>query len=223
MLNVHVGPWRPMETDPDKLNENNIRVNVGMFGGTFGCRRLLIRTEDRARFARIKHLDELRALKAGAGRGWVDIRVMRENQLTVVDSADISTMLNMLQNRRFDFLPMSMLEVDSLVDEMQLNPAELMVSPNLMLYYPLPMIAYVSPKEPALARRIEQGLSRARADGSLGRLTATHFKDELARFKADAPIVLPLEHLGLPAELAGEPALCQQAVAHKTPRAKGSR
>ena len=31
-----------------------------------------------------------------------------------------------------------------------------------MLYYPLPMIAYVSPTEPALAKRLEQGLQRVR-------------------------------------------------------------
>lgn len=211
LVNVHVAPWRPMETELDKLNENNVRINVGLFGGTFGCRSLLIRTEDREAFRRIKTLDELRQRQGGIGRAWVDARVMRDNAMPVVDSADVGSLLSMLAGGRFDYLPMSMLEVDTLFQEHHLSGSALMASPDVMLFYPLPMIAYVSPTEPALAKRIDQGLRRARADGSLARLTAEHFKDEIDRFKAQAPRVLTLQHPGLPAELAGEPALCQAA------------
>lgn len=219
LVNVHVAPWRPLETELDKLNENNLRVNVGMFGGTFGCRSLLIRTEDRDKLRHIKTLDELRQLQGGVGRAWVDGRVMRDNHMPVVDSADVGSLLAMLAGGRFDYLPMSMLEVDTLFQEHHLSGSTLMASPDLMLYYPLPMIAYVSPTEPALAKRLEQGLQRARADGSLGRLTTEHFKDEIDRFKAQVPRVLVLQHPGLPAELAGEPALCQPGAA----RGKASR
>ncbi len=213
LVNVHVAPWRPMETELDKLNENNLRVNIGLFGGTFGCRSLLIRTEDREAFRRIKTLDELRRRQGGIGRAWVDARVMRDNAMPVVDSADVGSLLSMLAGGRFDYLPMSMLEVDTLFQENHLSGSALMASPDVMLYYPLPMIAYVSPTEPALAKRIDQGLRRARADGSLARLTAEHFKDEIERFRTQAPRVLSLKHPGLPAELAGEPALCQAGTA----------
>lgn len=215
LVNVHVAPWRPMETELDKLNENNLRVNVGLFGGTFGCRSLLIRAEDRDKVRRIQTLDDLRQLQGGIGRAWVDARVLRENRVPVVDSADVGSLLSMLAGGRFDYLPMSMLEVDTLFQEHQLSGSVLIESPDLMLFYPLPMIAYVSPTEPALAKRLEQGLRRARADGSLARLTATHFKDEIARFKAQAPRVLVLQHPGLPAELASERALCQPPAASK--------
>jgi hypothetical protein len=95
----------------------------------------------------------------------------------------------MLVNKRFDYLPLSVIEAGSM-----LTP-QLAIVPDLMLYYPLPTLFYVSASEPALAERLEQGLAMARRDGSLDELVARHFRKEIKQLKSSTTRCLVLTNL----------------------------
>jgi hypothetical protein len=200
-LNVHAGPWRDMDAG-DPLERSHL-IGTPVMGGLLGYRRLIVRKEDLPKFKAINEA-QLKKLVAGQGRRWVDVAVLRHNGYQVEDSGNLATLLDMLVNQRFDYLPISVVEADSLLLQAQLAD-QLALVPELMLYYPLPVVYYVSPSEPKLAERLEAGLAVAKRDGSLDELTARHFKKEIQQVKASASRCFILSNPLLPKIYAAEP------------------
>jgi hypothetical protein len=202
-MNVHAGPWRDL--DADDPQERAIMIGTPVLGGLLGYRRLIVRRDDLPKFNGISTAGQLKRLVAGQGRGWVDNAVLRHNGYQVVDSGNIATLLDMLVTRRFDYLPISVVEADFLMKEHAQLADTLALVPGLMLYYPLPVVYYVSANAPRLAQRLETGLSMAKRDGSLDALTARYFAKEIELVKASAGRCFPLIHPLLPKVYAAEP------------------
>ncbi len=194
VINVQAGPWRVLDKN-DPLDQR-IPVNIPIMGGLLGRRVLLIRTEDLSKFRAIRDAAQLKKLTAGQGRGWAEIELYRRNGYRVSDTANIQTLLPMLAGKRFDYLPMSVVEARSALAQYPELAGQLTIAPDLMISYPLPTIFYVSAHYPALARRLERGLSIAAKDGSLAEMLRHHFHKEIAslenvtrRFTIDDPAV----------------------------------
>ena len=87
----------------------------------------------------------------------------------------------MLEAGRFALLSRSVTEVIDELARFQTPTHSLAIERSLLLYYPLTRYFYVAPTAQGaeLARRIETGLARMRADGSFNRL----FGDFLKRFE----------------------------------------
>ena len=202
-INVQAAPWRDLEAD-DPI-ERAIMVATPVMSGLLGYRRLIVRHDDLPKFKAITSDTQLKPLVAGLGRGWVDNTVLRHNGYQVVDSGNIATLLNMLASRRFDYLPISVVEADFLMKEHEQLVDTLALVPGLMLYYPLPVVYYVSASDPRLAARLEAGLSMAKRDGSLDALTARYFSREIELVKASAGRCFTLTHPLLPKIYAAEP------------------
>jgi len=181
-LNVQAGPWRPL--DPNDPLDQRIPVNVPLMDGLLGYRFLLIRREDLPKFQAITSAAQLKAMTAGQGRGWTEVDLYRRNGYRVMDSADIKTLIPMLAEKRFDYFPMSVVEIDSALALYPALSSRLMVAPNLMISYPFPTIFYVSARHPTLARRLATGLVIAQKDGSLDELLHRHFHKELSAMAA---------------------------------------
>lgn len=202
-MNVHAGPWRDL--DADDPEERAIMVGTPVLSGLLGYRQLIVRRDDLPKFQAITTAAQLKRLVAGQGRGWVDNAVLRHNGYQVVDSGNIATLLDMLVSHRFDYLPISVVEADFLMKEHAQLADTLALVPGLMLYYPLPVVYYVSANEPRLARRLETGLSMAKRDGSLDALTVRYFAREIELVKASADRCFTLAHPLLPKTYASEP------------------
>ena len=202
-FNVHAGPWRDLSAD-DPL-ERSLMIGTPVLGGLLGYRQLIVRSRDLPKFKAIASAAQLKALVAGQGRGWVDVEVLRHNGYPVVDSGNTETLLDMLNNRRFDYLPISVVEADFLLKQYEQLAANLALVPGLMLYYPLPTVYYVSANAPKLAERLEAGLAMAKRDGSLDALTARYFGKEIAQVRASAGRCFILDHPLLPKIYAAEP------------------
>ena len=202
-MNVQAGPWRDL--DDDDPQERAIMIGTPVLSGLLGYRRLIVRRDDLPKFKAITTAAQLKQLVAGQGRGWVDNAVLRHNGYQVVDSGNITTLLDMLASRRFDYLPISVVEADFLMKEHAQLVDTLALAPGLMLYYPLPVVYYVSDSEPRLAQRLETGLSMIKRDGSLDALTARYFAGEIALVKASAGRCFTLAHPLLPKIYAAEP------------------
>lgn len=202
-LNVHAGPWRDLDAgDP---HERSYLIGTPVLGGLLGYRRLIVRREELPKFRAISNAAQLKGLVAGQGRGWEDVAVLRHNGYQVEDSGNLATLLEMLVNHRFDYLPVSVVEADSLLAQQAQLANDLALVPGLLLYYPLPTVYYVSAGEPKLAERLEAGLAAAKRDGSLDELTARHFKKEIQQVKASASRCFMLSHPLLPKIYAAEP------------------
>lgn len=202
-LNVHSGPWRDLDAG-DPL-ERNLLIGTPVLGGLLGYRRLIVRREDLPKFMAISSEAQLKKLLAGQGRGWEDVAVLRHNGYQVEDSGNLATLLDMLVNQRFDYLPTSVIEAESLLKQHAQLADHLALVPGLMLYYPLPAVYYVSASQPQLAKRLEAGLAAAKQDGSLDQLTARHFKKEIQQVQASSGRCFILAHPLLPKIYAIEP------------------
>lgn len=202
-LNTYVGPWRDM--DEGVPQERNFMVDTPVMAGLLGYRTLLVRKSELTDFARITDAAQLKRLAAGLGRGWVDVKVLRHNGYKVEDSGNLATLVEMLVNQRFDYLPLSVTEAGSVLAQDTPLTRQLAAVPDLVLYYPLPSMFYVSPKQPRLAERLDQGLATAKRDGSLDELTARHFQQEIRQLKSSTMRCFALANPLLPKRYAAEP------------------
>lgn len=176
-INVFVGPARG--ASPAIAPYRHLAVPVSILDRLLGYRSLIVRREDAERFSRIGTLEQLRRMRAGQGHDWLDARILRHNGFRVDDSGNLDNLLPMLINKRFDYLPISIIEVASLLERQPELGERLTVVPGLAIGYPLPCVFFVSSKYPALAARLEQGLLMARQDGSFQRLFQSTFRKEL--------------------------------------------
>ena len=95
---------------------------------------LLIRRQDRERFAAIRTREQLLALRAGAGEHWSDAQIMRNNGLQVVTAARHESLYPMLERGRFDFLPRALNEL--LDEQSAIAGRDLEHEQTLFLHYP---------------------------------------------------------------------------------------
>jgi hypothetical protein len=143
-------------------------VRISLIKELNDYRVFLIRSEDAARFAAVRTLDELRKLKAGAGANWPSADVLRFNGLPVETSGGYEYLFPMLRVKRFDYMPRGAQEAWA---EMELHQGEgLQVESTIFLHYRVPFYFFVSRSRPELAARIERGLRMAQKDGSFERL-----------------------------------------------------
>ena len=207
VVNVHAGPWRPLELSEDKLPERSLRVSISILKDLLGYRRLLIRREDLARFKRIRHADDLKQLVVGQAAGWVDVEIYRHNGYQVNDIANPATLFDMLAKKRFDYIPISLMEAETALDSRPDLAGELMLLPDITIYFPLPIIFYVNIHEPQMAERLEAGLNQAKQDGSFERLFRSHFAHELQLIRDGSAKRFMLNNPFVPIELATEKSL----------------
>lgn len=143
-------------------------VRISLLRELNDYRVFLIREEDQPRFSRLRSLDDLRSLQAGAGDNWPSVDVLRHNRLPVVTTSSFGSLFPMLRAGRFDYLPRGVHEVWA---EQRSQAAQgLAIEQTVFLHYPVPFYFFVSREDAALAARIERGLFAAQADGSFDKL-----------------------------------------------------
>jgi ABC-type amino acid transport substrate-binding protein len=143
-------------------------VRISLLRELNDYRVFLIREEDQPRFSRLRSLDDLRSLQAGAGDNWPSVDVLRHNRLPVVTTSSFGSLFPMLRAGRFDYLPRGVHEVWA---EQRSQAAQgLAIEQTVFLHYPVPFYFFVSRDDAALAARIERGLFAAQADGSFDKL-----------------------------------------------------
>jgi hypothetical protein len=157
-----------------------IRVDVPVLNGVMGYRILLIRKEDQVRFSSISTLDELRKLPMGFGKGW-EGHVYKFNGFSVAEPLNMTMLLKMLAGRRYHFVPLSVIEIDDNYEIDGQRVDELVPEQTLLLYMPLPVYFYVSPKQSLLADRLTLGLKYLQENGQMDSLFKTHFGERLMR------------------------------------------
>ena len=155
--------WGPTTS---QLEQDFRAVRVPLDKGILGWRLLLINRDDAKRFASIDSLAQLQTLRAGQAAEWSDTQVLRDNGLSVITAPQYRNLLTMLVARRFDYFPRGIVEI---VDEARQHP-ELAIEAHLALHYPVCTYFFVAQDNEPLAKQIESGLLRARADGSFDKL-----------------------------------------------------
>ncbi len=143
-------------------------IRIPIDKGLLGWRIALVHKESLAKFATIQNLEQIKALSAGQGKDWADVQILRANGLKVELGSTYDGLFQMLQAKRFDYFPRSVIEIWG---ELEKHPGmDLEVEPNLILQYPSAFYFFVNKSNTKLAERIERGLRTAIQDGSFDKL-----------------------------------------------------
>ena len=170
-------------------------VRFNLLKGTNELRFLLVRAADVPRLRKLRTLEELRALSAGAGTFWSDAQILRTNGFTVEVTPKFDSLFRMLKAGRFDFIPRTREEID--VEVQQHAELGLVELPGLALQYRQPLYFFVTPGRPQLAERLQRGLNLAAADGSFDALFMAQpgLKSALAQLRGYTGLRLQLRAL----------------------------
>lgn len=179
LINVIALPT-PIWGVEDIKSKSSIVVPRSLLKGLLGYRQLVVRKSDLPTFEKIHTQDQLRELTLGQGRDWEDINVYKYNHYKVVDSADFLNLFAMLKAGRFDYLPLSVLEAKEMLDRFDGQSQQLAIVPDLVLYYPFPVLYNISVNHPELVKRIEDGIEMVDKDGSLDELFNQYFSTSIA-------------------------------------------
>jgi hypothetical protein len=201
IVNVSTGPWRPIETEPAKLAERSLRVEIPIMSGLLGYRLLIIRKEDEQKFKHITQEDELKKNIAGQARGWKDVDIYRHNGYQVDDIANLTSLFSMLKSKRFDYLPMSIAEAKSALASNKDYSQSFVIAQNIIIYYPLPIIFYVSENYPLLAERLNKGMLILEKEGLMDKLFNQFFAADIEQVKKQKPRCFVLDNPYIPEHL----------------------
>ena len=172
LINVYIAPPRPAD---GPLESQIISIPVPLLKGLLGYRKLIVRTKDIQLFEKIENDEQLKAFQVGQARGWPDVEVYRHNGYPIIDSGAFGDLFLMLEQKRFDYLPLGIMEVERALSSYSAKSDSLSILSNIYIYYPHPAIFHLSAKQPRLAERLEAGLRLSMEDGSMDRLFASHF------------------------------------------------
>ena len=175
-INLH---WTSMDAQAEHgLNVVHIPIHRGLIG----YRVFIIRKDRQPDFDRIRSLDDLKALTAGQGLGWIDTEIMRSAGLNVQTST-YETLFTMTQGGRVDYFPRGVIEAFTELDAREQVVPDLVVENRLLLLYRSDFLFYVARGQKELAATIEKGFTVAYRNGSYMKLFNSHpyIQNPLAR------------------------------------------
>jgi hypothetical protein len=158
-------------TSPE-LERQFLPVRLPIDKGLLGYRIFLVRSEDLPRFAAVRTLADLRELRAGQGKDWIDVPLLRGAGFTVVEGTSYSGLFAMLNAGRFDWFSRGIDEAQRELSERRPVFPQMAIEPTLLLQYPLPLYFFLrrDAEGRVLARRITEGMEMMIKDGSLNAL-----------------------------------------------------
>lgn len=174
-------------------------IRIDILRGIVGFRIFVIRSGDQQRFAKLDAQAMRQQLNFGLNSQWADVPVMRANGFTVETSTSYENLFGMLVARRFDAFPRGLNEAARELEERKASYPQLVVEQTKALYFPFPIYFWVRKDNQGLARRIEQGLTLALADGSFRKLFETYHAKEIAALAREKRLVIRLNNPNLPA------------------------
>ena len=87
----------------EQLEQDALPIRIPIRKGLLGYRILLIRKQDREKFAKIATLEDLKRLTCGRGLGWKDVEIFKANGFPMVLGNNYEGLFQMLVDERFDY------------------------------------------------------------------------------------------------------------------------
>jgi hypothetical protein len=175
--------------------------------GLSGYRLFIINRKLSSDFAKIKSLSDLQKKVAGQGPGWADIKVL-EGAGIKVETGEFVSLFRMVDKQRFDFYPLGIEEIYSLLDKYKANCPDSIIENTLALHYPFARLFFVKKDNKELRDALYEGLEKAFADGSFQALMSNDasFKDEKLRADLKDRKIIEINNPNLSAQFKKIPA-----------------
>jgi len=152
-------------------------IEIPICNGVLGHRLLVIKKQHIQRFSNINSIEQLRKMTIGIPATWADADLFRKNGFEVSEKGSLEDIFTRLLTQQFDYIALGANEVESIFDKLGDLKKELVIEPNLLIYYPLPLVFYIHPAKTDLATLIKSGLQAAIKKGSHQRLFDLHHPD----------------------------------------------
>ena len=192
-----------------KFNDDDmIVINKPLTKNLLGYRVPIIREEDSETFNSIQTPEDLQQLQHGIPSDWSDATIFRHNGYSVVEEGDFDDIFDRLESGRFDYSAYGANEVQGVYENRAAKRNGLVIEPNILLFYPFPLVFYVNPDMPELAERVELGLERIAESGVLDNIFEEYYADIVNELNMDQRILFTLENPLIPDEFSDlEPGL----------------
>lgn len=177
-----------------------IPVNIPIAKGLLGYRILITRHDFKSTFDQQQGTtkQKLSKLKSGIPATWADADLFRHNSFEVFEKGSFDKIFHYLNNGECDYISLGANEVESVFESITRAFPNLTIEPDLVLYYPFPLVFYVHPEKSELARQLELGLSHLIKKGTLNKIFEDYFGDCLAKLNIQKRAIINLSNPVLP-------------------------
>ena len=181
MMSAGEGPINLLWSMTSEVREQQLLpLRIPLDRGLMGWRLLLVRKDERTRFAAMRNVNDLRDIAIGQMHDWPDTQILRANGLTVGTSSVFANLFAMLLRGRIDAIALSALEVEQEMFRSGVG-SQLAIAPGWMLRYPTAYYVFVSPREPQIAEDLRRGMERLVSEGRLQALFQQLLRPQLDR------------------------------------------
>jgi hypothetical protein len=163
------------------IDKQTLVIPQPLTKGLLGFRLLLVTDESLTKFAQIKQPQQLQQLSIGIPETWADAELFRHNRYKVIEQGTLNDLFLLLKNGTFDYVALGVNEIEEIFKHRVIPMGGMSIEPSLMFYYPFPLVFYVNPHQPALAKRIDKGLKLIVASGEHETLFSQHHGDVAKR------------------------------------------
>jgi hypothetical protein len=174
-----------------------LQIKHPLLRGFMGYRIPLIRRDSQSQFNQVNSLADLRKFPMGFGKGWEGY-IYKAAGFNLIEPINFDLLLKMLAGHRFDFIPLSAVEIEETyaLDNQPLTP----IGPEatLLLHSEMPQYFYVSPNALELATRLDMGLQIMEADGSMNRIFDKYFAERLKNLHLSQRKVIEIPNPQIP-------------------------
>jgi len=175
---------------------NLLPIRIPIDKGLIGWRLLLIRAQDKSRFANINSAAELGKLLAVQGHDWPDVDILKANHLKVTTGTTYEGLFKMLSVGHVQYFPRAATEIWPELNSHADLPIE--VEPSLVIHYPSALYFFVSKKNKELAETLEACLIQSISDGSFDNLFTSYYGEAIARSQLNKRKIIELGNPTLP-------------------------
>lgn len=178
--------------------EDRIMIAKPIAKNLLGYRIPIIKYSNEERFTTSKSISELKQLKNGIPVSWSDATVFRYNGYEVAEEGNFDDIFERLASGKCDYTAFGANEVQSVFKNRASKQTGLVINTNLMFFYPFPLVFYVNPQMPDLAKRIELGLQTITESGELDTLFNSYYASCLEELNLNQRKIILLDNPLIP-------------------------
>ncbi len=160
-----------------RISGEQIYIPIPIDFGLTGYRICMANSANKKRISKVSSLESLKEFSIVQGTNWPDVRPLKANGFRVLETLDLKNenLLKMTAAGRADIYCQSLSQYLEDYQEYKGN-LDIEIVESFALYYPMPRFFYLNADKTKEAKRIELGLQRSIADGSLKQLWLSYFK-----------------------------------------------
>lgn len=176
----------------DHREQHYRAVRIPIQKGLLGWRLLLVNEDKKNLLREVHSIEQLKPFSIGLGGGWPDVALFSDNGFVVHTTTSYEALFKMLQKRRFDLFPRSVLEIWGELESYK--NMSIVVEPNVALHYPYANFYFVHREDVQLAQDIERGFNQLIESGDYERMFQQTYQHILDRAQLSERKILSLKN-----------------------------